>query len=75
MNYQHFTTDQNFADETTIYWFKGNGETYGVSDCHGYQTIVDCDGCPVNTDDAVNVHLLTDLVVTNEMMNQSNPNN
>lgn len=67
-NFNHIATDQNWQDETTIYWFENeNGEQYGVSDCNGHQTIVDCDGYPVNTSDAVNIHLPSDLIVTEEM--------
>ncbi len=58
---------QNWQNETTIYWFELDGETWGVSDCNGERTIVDCDGCPVNISDAKNAHLPTALVITEEM--------
>jgi len=51
------TKDQNLADETTVYWFDVDGEEFGVSDCNGEKTVVDCDGCPVNLGDAKNAHI------------------
>jgi hypothetical protein len=61
---EYSTKDQNLQDETTVYWFNVGDELYGVSDKNGEHGIVDCDGCPVNTDDAGNVHLekLVDFV-------------
>ena len=53
----HTSTDQNWQDETTIYWFNVDGDEYGVADCNGEKTILDSDGSPVNTDDHKNVHL------------------
>lgn len=56
MKAEFTTKDQNYQDETTIYWFEitessstwiGMGEIYGVADCNSELTILDCDGCPV----------------------------
>ena len=43
----YITTDQNFQDETTNYWFLVDGESYALSDCNGELQLLDCDGCPV----------------------------
>ena len=43
------SVDQNLSDETTTYWFYVDGETYGVVDCNGKRSLVDCDGYPVRT--------------------------
>lgn len=59
--------DQNWQNETTVYWFELDGETWGVSDCNGERTIVDCDGCTVSMSDAKNAHLTAALVITEEM--------
>lgn len=59
--------DNNWADNTTVYWFELGGEDWGVSDCGGDEVIVDCDGCPINTGDARNAHLPSELIVTDEM--------
>ena len=50
--------DQNWQDETTIYWFTLDGKdygtgftfhnsVYGVADSNGNTSILDCDGCPM----------------------------
>lgn len=67
----YISKDHNFQDATTIYWFELDGETWGVSDCNGERKIIDCDGYPVNTDDAKNVHLKDALIITEEMEQDS----
>ena len=57
--------DQNWADESTTYWFDVDGEMYGVVESCGESTIVDCDGCPDNAD--VNIIKALDGAVTDEM--------
>jgi hypothetical protein len=42
----YISTDQNFQDETTNYWFLVGGEIYALSDCNGELQLLDCDGCP-----------------------------
>ena len=57
--------DQNIQDETTVYWFDIDGETYGVAECGGQSQVLDCDGAPL-------VDNYTDelgLFVTDEMRN------
>lgn len=50
--------DNNWQDENTIYWFDVDGESYGVCESsYGDISVLDCDGCPVNTQDAKNAHL------------------
>ena len=46
MNY--LSKDQNWADETTIYWFEEEyfGEIYGMADNNGFLKPLDCDGTP-----------------------------
>ncbi len=39
--------DQNWADETTIYWFSVDCENYGIAYNNGKTKLLDCDGCPV----------------------------
>ena len=57
MNATYLTKDQNWQDETTIYWFDVNGETYGVTECCGESSVIDEDGYSVNIADAKNYHL------------------
>ena len=44
----YITTEQNFEDETTNYWFLVDGASYALSDCNGALTLLDCDGVPVD---------------------------
>lgn len=64
MNAHYIGKDQAWADDKTIYWFDVCGEEYGVSEQAGEISIIDCDGCPVNTDDGKNIELkcLVDFV-------------
>jgi hypothetical protein len=63
--------DQNYQDETTIYWFSVDESIYGVSDCNGEMSIVDYGGCSINTDDECNMHLKSLCgLVTEEMINE-----
>ena len=44
--------DNNYGDQTTVYWFDvdfGDEDSgmFGVVESGGYQTFVDCDGCPI----------------------------
>lgn len=69
MEYQ--TKDQNFADGTTIYWFKdGEGELYGVADCNGRLTALDGDGMPIDYNDYLRDKVLNECVITEEMKNK-----
>ena len=64
--------DQNWQDETTIYWFDVDGESFGVAESGPDATVLDCDGCPVNTQDAKNARLeaLKDYV-TDELRSEA----
>jgi len=68
---KYLTTDHNTPDQTTIKWFDVDGETYGLSDHNGDVTIVDCDGCPVNTGDAKNVYL-PNILHVEDMLRERN---
>ena len=68
--------DQNFQDEQTIYWFnvegtKNNDEdgVWGVFQSGGETGLVDCDGCPCNTDDSHIAEVFRACDVTEEMIN------
>ena len=38
--------DQNYQDETTIYWFNVDGELWGISDTNGERKLVDFENYP-----------------------------
>jgi len=66
MNYQ--TKDQNSADETTIYWFRDDeSELYGIADCNGKLTALDCDGMPIDYNENLRDKVLSECVITEEM--------
>ena len=67
MNY--LSKDQNWADETTIYWFEEecSGEIYDIADNNGFIKPLDCDGTPIEGDDYLVNKLLTECVITEEM--------
>ena len=67
MNY--ISKDQNRADQTTIYWFENEeSEVYGISDCNGETTAIDCDGCPVDYNEVLKNKILESCVITDEMI-------
>ena len=43
--------DQVWVSETTNYWFDVDDEQWAISDCNGELTLLDCDGCPVASED------------------------
>ena len=63
--------DNNFANESTTYWFDVNGEMYGVVESCGETSFVDCDGSQVSADTvcAADMHIINALetAVTDEM--------
>ena len=61
----YLSKDQNWADESTTYWFDIDGETWGVVESCGESSIVDCDGCPDNQSTEIESALLG--AVTDEM--------
>ena len=69
MKATYSSKDQNWQSESTCYWFDVDGEMYGVVHRGPEVFVVDCDGCPVNIEDAKNAQLksLSDSV-TEEMI-------
>ena len=63
--------DNNFANESTTYWFDVSGETYGVVESCGETSFVDCDGSTISADTvcATDAHIISALetAVTDEM--------
>ena len=53
----YISKDQNWENESTTYWFNVGSGVFGIVESGNDKNIVDEDGCPVNTDDAGNVHL------------------
>lgn len=45
-----FAVDQNWQEETTIYWFRYDGEVYGVAESGPTTEYLDADGCPLPED-------------------------
>lgn len=81
MNVKFITKDQNWQDETTIYWFSlvgtdsGTGcemnGVYGIADCNGEESVVDCDGCPLTPGDWETIAVERHAIVTDaERMNK-----
>lgn len=67
MNKKYLGKDQDWHNETTIYWFETDEGKFGVSDCNGDETIVDADNCPLTQSDSLALRLKSQLVVTDEM--------
>ena len=66
---KYLTKDQNWTDATTIYWFEdSNGETFGISDCEGEKTALDCDGHPIDCNEQLKNRVLNECVITDEMI-------
>lgn len=76
----YISKDQNFNNETTIYWFEIDGtdygsektfdnETFGVADCNGHLAVVDNDGCPV-LNDYIEMVVLRECKITDEMIGE-----
>ena len=72
----HTIKDQNHQDESTFYWFdvtdtgtENHDGEYAVVHSGPFVTLVDCDGCPCNTDDNHMRIILEACVVTEEMIN------
>ena len=68
---------QNWQDEITTYWFSLAGTDidtgcelggiYGVADCNGEETIIDCDGSPMTPGDWKTIAVKKYAVVTDEL--------
>ena len=65
-NATFITADQNWQDETTIYWFDMDGEMYGMVEGEGAGA-VDCDGCPIDYNDALRAEVERNCIVTDEI--------
>ena len=61
----YLSKDQNWADESTTYWFDIDGETWGVVESCGESSIVDCDGYPGN--ESTEIERALTGAVTDEM--------
>ena len=70
--------DQNWMNETTVYWFEIDGTDYGtektfdcqmfgIADCNGHLTVVDIEGYPVLNEYVVNI-VLRECKITDEMI-------
>lgn len=71
--------DQNWARETTTYWFEVEGTHYGTSlvfigdvfgiveYSEGDNSLVDCDGCPMTPGDGAWLAVMSVCVITDEM--------
>lgn len=42
--------EQDWANETTRYWFNVDGDEYCIADKNGDLTLLDCDGCPIHSE-------------------------
>jgi len=65
---KYSSKDQNYQDETTIYWFKDESNVfYGIADCNGKLTALDCDGMPIDYNNYLRDKVLSECVITEEM--------
>lgn len=63
----HVTTDQDWQDESTVYWFDLDGERYGIVE-QGPETFpVDADGCRIDYNETLAARVRGECVVTDEM--------
>lgn len=67
----YMSKDQNWQNESTTYWFDVVGEIYGVVESGQGGIVVNCDGCPVNTDDNKNARLRPLINLVTDEMRQS----
>jgi hypothetical protein len=60
--------DQNWQDQTTIYWFEMDGETYGIAETGGEDPQpVDFEGYPIDTNEHEAHLVLSACIVSDEM--------
>ena len=66
--------DQNYQDETTVYWFDVESEDYriesgeyGMADCNGDLTPLDSDGAPIDYNDLLAGAVLAVCHLTDEI--------
>ncbi len=71
MTIEYKTKDQIWQEETTRYWFEISEHNYlesgmwGIDDCNGERTYVDCDGTPADQKDIAH---LEKIEITQEML-------
>ncbi len=51
MKIKFIDKEQDWANETTRYWFDVDGEDYCIADQNGDLTLLDCDGCPIQSEE------------------------
>ena len=78
-NMKYLSKDQNYQNETTIYWFEAEteledlieaGNVFGIADCNGEKTALDCDGSPIDYNDRVSDYVLNKCIITDEMVSE-----
>lgn len=74
--------EQDWANETTRYWFELNGTDYGTN-CEfkdekfaiaesGQETkVLDSDGCPITEGDGVYIAVMKNAIVTDEIRKEA----
>jgi len=69
MKAKFFDADQNWQDETTIYWFDLEGTTYGIveGDDAASSRIVNADGYPLTEGDPEHVRADRAIEMTDEI--------
>jgi hypothetical protein len=60
-------SDQNWQDGTTTYWFRIDGQTFGVVEGERNPGVIDADGMPVDYNDTLRNQVQSACVVTDEM--------
>lgn len=65
----YLSKDQNWQDETTIYWFLVSGDVYGVRDHNGVRDLVDEDGYVAELENHNNAKIFDSIspLITEEM--------
>ena len=67
------SADQNFAEETTIYWFRIEGDSdlagkeFGIAESGTTSTVVDSDGAPLDYSDHDRRRVAAACIVTDEI--------
>lgn len=69
MKATYLTKDQNWQNESTTYWFDMDSEMYGIVEGEGAGA-VDCDGCPIDYNDALRAEVERECVVEDWMREQ-----
>lgn len=78
MKFEHVVTDQNWQDQTTIYWFElygeeygtgieFDGETFGIAESDEPSKVLDSDGVPLPECEHTTIAVRNTIKVTDEM--------